>query len=67
VRVGSFADEIGLLKGSVITEINRHAVTDESSYRAVVNGLKSGDDVVFVIHDPRIQGGGNTYVGGTLP
>jgi serine protease Do len=67
VKPGSFADEIQLGKGAVITEINRKAVTDEASYRAIVSGLKSGDDVVFVVHDPRVQGGGNNYVGGTLP
>lgn len=67
VRPGSFAEDINLPKGAVITEINRKAVTDESSYRAVVSGLKSGDDVVFVIHDPRLAGGGSSFVGGTLP
>jgi serine protease Do len=67
VRPGSFADEINLGKGAVISEINRKPVTDEASYRAIVTGLKSGDDVVFVIHDPRLQSGGNSYVGGTLP
>ncbi len=66
VRTGSFADEIGLVKGSVIVEINRQPVTDESSYRAIVSALKSGEDVVFVVHDTR-PGGGNSYVGGTLP
>lgn len=67
VRPGSFADEIGLNKGAIITEINRKAVTDEGSYRTVVNSLKSKDDVVFVIHSPYQKGGGNNYVGGTLP
>jgi serine protease Do len=67
VKPGSFADEIGLGKGALITEINRKPVTDDASYRAVVTGLKSGDDVVFVVHDPRGAGNGNTYVGGTLP
>ncbi|HEY5331429.1 MAG TPA: trypsin-like peptidase domain-containing protein [Acidobacteriaceae bacterium] len=63
VRSGSFADEINLIKGAVIVEINRKPVTDEASYRAIVSGLKSGNDVVFVVHDVR----GNSYVGGTLP
>ncbi len=67
VKPGSFADDISLPKDVVITEINRKPVTDEASYRAIVTALKSGDDVVFVIHDPRVQGGGNTYIGGTLP
>jgi serine protease Do len=67
VKPGSFADDINLPKGVVITEINRKPVKDESTYRSIVSGLKSGDDVVFVVHDPRLQGGGDTYVGGTLP
>jgi serine protease Do len=67
VRPGSFADEINLVKGTIITEINKKSVTDESSYKAVVTSLKSKDDVVFVVHSPFQKGGGNSYVGGTLP
>lgn len=67
VRPGSFADENGLAKGAIITEINKKPITDEASYRAVVGGLKSGDDVVFVIHSPFRKDNGNSYVGGTLP
>jgi serine protease Do len=66
VRPGSFADEIGLVKGTMITAINRKPVTDETSYRAIVSTLKSKDDVVFVIQSP-IQKNLNSYVGGTLP
>jgi serine protease Do len=68
VRPGSFADEINLVKGTVITEINKQQITDQSSYQTIVTGLKSGEDVVFVI---RLTGsgsaGGPTIVGGTLP
>ena len=32
-------------QGAVIVEINRHPITDEASYRAIVSALKSGDDV----------------------
>ncbi|HSU19936.1 MAG TPA: trypsin-like peptidase domain-containing protein [Acidobacteriaceae bacterium] len=67
VRPGSFADEINLPQGFVITEINRKPVMDESSFRSVVSGLKSGEDVVFVVRDPQAQNSGDTYVGGTLP
>ena len=67
VRPGSFADEINLTKGAVITEINRRAITDDASYRAIVGALKSGDDVVFVLRDPHNPSAGNAYVGGTLP
>jgi serine protease Do len=66
VRPGSFADEINLTKGVVITEINKKPITDEASYRAIVNGLKSGEDVVFVVRSSG-AGAGNTLVGGTLP
>ena len=62
---GSFADEIQLGKGGVIREINRKPVTDEGSYKAIVSGLKSKDDIVFVVRYP--QSKSDTYVGGTLP
>ncbi len=65
VRPGSFAEDINLGKGLVITAINRRPVTDESSYRSIVSTLKSGDDVVFVVRIPGQRG--NSYVGGTLP
>jgi serine protease Do len=67
VRPGSFADEINLTKGTIITEINKKPVTDEASYRAIVSALKSKDDVVFVVHSPIQKNAGNSYVGGTLP
>jgi len=51
----------------VIIEINKMPVTDQSSYNAIVSGLKSGADAVFVVRDPQRPAGGNTYVGGTLP
>ena len=67
VTPGSFADDIGLGTGSLIVEINRIPVTDEASYRSIVSKIKTGDDVVFVIRDPRGKAGtGNTFVGGTL-
>lgn len=67
IRPGSFADEINLPQGFVITEINKQPVTDEASYRNIVSGLKSGADVVFVVRNPQTPANGNSYVGGTLP
>ncbi|MES2391449.1 MAG: trypsin-like peptidase domain-containing protein [Acidobacteriota bacterium] len=67
VRPGSFADEINLTKGVIITEINRHSIASDSDYRNIVGSLKSGDDVVFVLRDPRSPTAGNAIVGGTLP
>jgi len=65
VTPGSFADDISLGKGAVIVAINKQPITDEASYRAAVSRIKTGDDVAFVIRDPRGQGG-NTFIGGTL-
>jgi hypothetical protein len=33
----------------------------------VVTALKPGEDVVFVVRDPRNPQGGSSYIGGTLP
>ena len=63
VTLGSFAEEIGLGKGLVIIEINRKPITDEETYRSVVSGLKSHDDVVFVVRNPQIKDATNSYVG----
>ena len=67
VRPGSFADDIALAPGVVIIEVNRKPVTDEKSFKDIVAGLKSGDDVAFLVRDPRVKDGGNTYVGGVMP
>lgn len=66
VTPGSFAEEINLGKGAVIVEINKKPVTDEASYRMIVAGLHSKDDVVFVVRDSQGRPG-NQYLGGTLP
>jgi serine protease Do len=68
VRPGSFADEINLVKGTVITEINKQTITDQASYQAIVTKLKSGEDVVFVVRSTAGgNAGGPNIVGGTLP
>lgn len=67
VKPGSFADEIGLGRGAVIVAVNRKSVTDMSSFQSAIQGLKSGDDVVFLVRDPNSRTGGNSYIGGTLP
>ncbi len=66
VRPGSFAEDVGLAPGAVISAINRRPVTSEADYRTIVSGLKNGDDVVFAIRDPRNPSGGETLLGGTL-
>jgi serine protease Do len=66
VRSGSFADLQGLEPGLVITRINKHPTGTKEEFDAVVGKLKTGDDVVFEIIDPRHPDGGINYLGGTL-
>jgi serine protease Do len=66
VRTGSFADLQGLEPGLVIIRINKQPTSSKSQYDAVVGRLKTGDDVVFEVLDPRRPGDGINYIGGTL-
>jgi serine protease Do len=66
VRTGSFADLKGLEPGLVITHINRQSTASKDQYDAVVGKLKTGDDVVFEVIDPRRPDQGTSYLGGTL-
>ena len=66
VRSGSFADLQGLEPGSVIIRVNKQPTGNKEQFDAVVGKLKTGDDVVFEIMDPRHPDQGINYVGGTL-
>jgi len=66
VRSGSFADLQGLEPGLVIIRINKQATGAKEQFDAVVGKLKSGDDVVFEVIDPRHPDNGINYLGGTL-
>jgi serine protease Do len=66
VRAGSFADLKGLAPSLVITRINKQPTGTKQQYDAVVRKLKTGDDVVFEVVDPRHPDYGINYVGGTL-
>ena len=69
VKPGSFADEIGVgeFQGAVIVSVNKQPVNNVQEFQKVVSGLKSGDDVVLEIVNPRNPGQGREYLGGTLP
>jgi len=73
VRPGSFADEINITKGTIITEIDtptsKRPVIDQASYQSIVSSLKSGDDVAFIVRSSSGSGAaaGPSYLGGTLP
>ena len=66
VRSGSFGDLQGLEPGFVITRVNKQATSNREQFNAVVSKLKSGDDVVFEVVDPRHPEQGINVLGGTL-
>jgi len=66
VRSGSFADLQGIEPGLVIIRINKQATGTKEQFDAVVSKIKTGDDVVFEVVDPRHPGSGINYLGGTL-
>ncbi|HYM12482.1 MAG TPA: Do family serine endopeptidase [Bryobacterales bacterium] len=47
VESGSFADDVGLVKGDVILSINRKPVGNVQDVREIQRGLKPGSDVAF--------------------
>ena len=47
VEPASFGEDIGFLRGDVITEVNHVAVTDSTSYKKEIAKLKPGQDVLF--------------------
>jgi serine protease Do len=45
----SFGEDIGLLRGDLITEINRVPVTSVADYRRAAAGLKAGSEAMFKV------------------
>jgi len=68
VKPGGFADTVQLGRGDVILEVNRQPVSGPDSFAKIEAGLKSGQDVVFVVRQA-IPGREpiNSFIGGTLP
>ena len=66
VRPGSFADLTGLEPGLVIIRINKRSTGTKDQFDAIVKSLKTGDDVVFEVMDPRHPENGINYLGGTM-
>jgi serine protease Do len=50
----------------VITHVNKQPTANRDQFNAVAGKLKTGDDVVFEILDPRHPEQGINYIGGTL-
>jgi serine protease Do len=55
----------GLSRACIITRINKQPTGTKDQYDAVVSKIKTGDDVVFEVMDPRHPEGGISYLGGT--
>ncbi|HZP16889.1 MAG TPA: Do family serine endopeptidase [Terriglobales bacterium] len=68
VKPGSFADDVGLARGDVILEINKQPVNSIDDFDRIQSGLKSGQDVVFLVRQRGAgQNGGTIFLAGTLP
>jgi serine protease Do len=67
VRPDSFAEDIGLLRGDVVVQVNRQPVNSEDDFRKLTSQLKSGQDIVFLVRRGQGSNAGNLFVSGTLP
>ncbi|SRR5579872_1390156 len=68
VKPSSFADDIGLSRGDIILEINKQPVNSEDDFTKISSGLKSGQDVVFLVRQRGAgRQDGTVFVAGTLP
>src|SRR6202047_3000189 len=68
VKPGSFAEDVGLGRGDGILEVNKQKVNSEDDFARLEANLKSGQDVVFLVHQ-RGSGkqDGTVFLAGTLP
>ena len=68
VRPGSFGDDTGLTRGDIVLEINKQPVNSEDDFERVQAGLKSGQDVVFLVRQRGAgRNAGTIFLAGTLP
>lgn len=67
VKPGSFADDVGMSRGMVILEINKQPVNSVEEFRKIESGLRSGQDVVFLVRQGRGRNAGTIFLGDTLP
>lgn len=67
VKPDSFADDIGVVSGDAILQVNRQPVNNEEDFRKLTTQLKSGQDVAFLVRRGRGQNGATIFLSGTLP
>jgi serine protease Do len=68
VKPDSFAEDVGLARGDVILEVNKQPVNNEDDLAKLEAGMKSGQDVVFLVRERGTTGQqGAGFLAGTLP
>jgi serine protease Do len=68
VKPGSFAEDVNLARGDIILEINKQPVNGEDDFAKIESGLKSGQDVVFLVRQRgSSRQDGTIFLAGTLP
>jgi len=68
VKPGSFADDIGLVRGDVVLEVNKQPINSADDFDKIQSNLKSGQDVVFLVRQRGAgANAGTIFLAGTLP
>jgi serine protease Do len=68
VKQGSFAEDVDLIRGDVILEVNKQAVNNPDDFKKIESSLKSGQDVVFLVRERGAKAQeGTIFLAGTLP
>jgi hypothetical protein len=64
---GSLAEKIGLRQGMLIVEANKHPMKTEQDFYSYLGGLKSGEDIVFLVRDSHTDKKASLFLAGTMP
>jgi len=67
VEPGSFAEDIGLQKGDVLVEINRHHVATAADVRNIMQSAKPGEAMAFKIMRNTGENWNSMFAAGTVP
>jgi serine protease Do len=68
VEPASFAEDLGLGRGDVISEINRTSINSVDDYRKAVSNVKPGDDITFkVLRRQDTDRMATVYLSGRVP
>ncbi|MBZ5618449.1 MAG: trypsin-like peptidase domain-containing protein [Acidobacteriia bacterium] len=67
VESNSFAEDIGLRQGDILTDINHQPVTSTADVKRIQTTLKPGDAVAFRVLRKGRDGYTPTFLAGTLP